>query len=93
MTTSRYNPATDKTVLKINGEYYTIIREQAFAFYLYTTREGHEDEMVCYRTKRQAIKRARALDAAKRTAERDAFIAEMRDFLDQQRVRLDSLTA
>jgi hypothetical protein len=81
-----YNPATDKTVLKLGGEYYTIIREKAFAFYLYSTLEGYQDEMIRYRTKNQAIKRARSLNrtitTAKRQAEIDALTADLQAILD-----------
>jgi hypothetical protein len=83
MAATDYNPATGKTVLKLGGEYYTIIREGAYAYYLYTP--TREDDMIRYRTKNQAIKRARALNrtstTAKRQAEIDAVTADLQAIL------------
>jgi|3_EtaG_2_1085321.scaffolds.fasta_scaffold82607_3 hypothetical protein len=85
---------TDKTVLKINGEYYTIIREGAYRYYLYTPPCGcsacrvgmhhlctSHDDMTRYRTKNQARKQARALAIAKSTAEIAAITAKLRALL------------
>ena len=72
-----------KTVLKIEGLYYTIIREGGFAFYLYS--DDNPDDMTRYRTKAQAIRRANELARTRRQAEADSIAADLAAHLDEIR--------
>jgi hypothetical protein len=67
-----------KTTMNLAGEWYTVIREGPYRFYLYTTAEDDDhNEHHPFRTKQQAINRAEELAQTRREANTQQLRAEL----------------
>ena len=85
---------TARTSLKLAGEYYTIIREGAYTYYLYTTATDYDhDDATLYRSKNQAIKQAKKLAQIRRDANTAAAQTEIDDIRAELKALINACTA